>query len=537
MARRKHNPKQSGRNVKDSLSNQKTTDSFAGKTVRRQSGAVSTPASEEFLSANSEKVLSSAKGAGKNIKSSFARWFEDLPEYRIAFADDEPACLPLNFSLYNKLGEGGMGVVYLGVQKSIGREIAIKFLKKDYLDEKDAAQRFILEGRIAGKLDHPNILPIFDLGRSQDGDLFIAMQKISGKRWDQVAAQKRPKENLEIFLRACDAMAYAHSRGIIHRDLKPENVMLGEYGEIIITDWGLAMSLKKADGSDSSCVEQMQAGTPAYMAPEIASCDFSAVGERTDVYLLGATLFEVWTGRAPHVGKDVYACLEAAARNIIQPVDKADEIVEITRKAMATNPADRFPSVTELQKAVQEYLQHSESLNLTSSAKVEFAKPGNSYSDLSRALALFEEALKLWSENPEARKGVMQTRLRFAAAALARRDLNLGESLLFPDIPEHNEILTKIREAQVERKNRIRRLQVVSFVFMGFAIAVFFIILNIKAKLEIERDIALASFNAMNFEKTSLISERDTAMNSITELKQEKDQLLRPFFDSLQPRW
>ncbi|KAF1081599.1 MAG: hypothetical protein GQF41_1939 [Candidatus Rifleibacterium amylolyticum] len=533
MARRKHNPKQSQTDIKDSWGEQKTTDSFAGKTVRRQSGAVSQTASEGLSSANAEKLLTSVQNDEKAARSSFARWFEDLPEYRVAFAKEEETLSSLNFSLQKKLGEGGMGVVYSGVQKSIGREIAIKFLKKEFLTEKDAAQRFILEGQITGRLDHPNILPIFDLGRSQNGDLFIAMQKISGKRWDQVFSQKRPKENLEIFLRACDAIAYAHSRGVIHRDLKPENVMLGEFGEIIITDWGLALSLKQEEGS---CVEQTQAGTPAYMAPEVACCDLASVDERTDIYLLGATLFEVWTGKAPHTGKDVYACLEAAARNIIQPVDKADEIVEIARKAMATNPADRYSSVIELQKAVQEYLLHSESLGLTRSARVEFEKPGNSYSDLSRALALFEEALKLWSENLEARKGVLQTRLRFAAAALARRDLNLGESLLLPDCPEHQEVLARIRQAQAERKNRIRRLQVVSFVFMGFAIAVFFIILNIKSRLETERDLAMTSFKALNLEKTSLLAGHDAVMNELTALKAEKDQLLRPFFQPLQPR-
>ncbi len=536
MARRKHNPKQSDRDVKDSPGKQKTTDTFAGKTVRRQSGGVSKPSSEEPSPAAAEKFSAAAQISGRYVKSSSARWFEELPEYRVAFADDEKAASSLNYSLHNKLGEGGMGVVYLGVQKSIGREIAVKFLKKDYLNEKDAARRFILEGQITGRLDHPNVLPIIDVGRSQNGDLFIAMQKISGKRWDLTYAQKHPKENLDIFLRACDAIAYAHSRGIIHRDIKPENVMLGDFGEIIITDWGLALSLASTGDADGLSELQMQAGTPAYMAPEVARCEVGSINERTDVYLLGATLFEVWTGKVPHIGRDVYACLESAAANLIQPPDKADEVVQIALKAMAGDPAARYSSVIELQRVIREYLMHSESLGLTSSAKAEFDKPGNSYSDLSRSLALFEEALKLWSENPEAQKGVMQTRLRFAAAALARRDLNLGESLLLPDCPEHQEILGKIHEAQVERKNRIMRLQVVSFVFMGFAIAVFFIILNIKSRLETERDIALASYKALSLEKTTLTADRADAINLLNELKQEKEQLLRPFFNSLQPR-
>ncbi|NLF98013.1 MAG: protein kinase [Candidatus Riflebacteria bacterium] len=199
MARRKHNPKQSQTDIKDSWGEQKTTDSFAGKTVRRQSGAVSQTASEGLSSANAEKLLTSVQNDEKAARSSFARWFEDLPEYRVAFAKEEETLSSLNFSLQKKLGEGGMGVVYSGVQKSIGREIAIKFLKQEYLDDKDAARRFIQEGQITGRLDHPNILPIFDLGRSQKGDLFIAMQKISGKRWDQVFSQKRPKKISKFF--------------------------------------------------------------------------------------------------------------------------------------------------------------------------------------------------------------------------------------------------------------------------------------------------------------------------------------------------
>ena len=472
----------------------------------------------------------------KDDKSSLALWITDLPEYRFAFSETEEALSPLNFRLHKKIGEGGMGVVYNGVQSSVGRDIAVKFLKPEFLSEHGAARRFILEGQITGRLDHPHILPIIDIGRSQNGDLFIAMKKISGSRWDQTYSQRRPKENLGIFLRACDAIAYAHSRGIIHRDLKPENVMLGEFGEIIITDWGLAVSLAPDGDPESQCAEQMQAGTPAYMAPEVARCHIASINERTDVYLLGATLLEIWTGKAPHTGKDVYACLEAAAANIIQPVDKTDEVVEIALRAMATDPADRYSSVRELQNEVQEYLMHSESLSLNSSAKVEFDKPGNSYSDLSRALALFEEALKLWPENPEAQKGAMQTRLRFAAAALARGDLNLGESLLLSDCPAHQPTLVMLREAQARRKHRIRRLQVVSVVFMGFAISVFFIILNMKSRLETERDITLASFNALSLEKSALVADRDVALNTLKELKAEKEQLLRPFFNSFQPR-
>lgn len=528
MARRRQQTKPTREDSKDSREKQQSPDSSGKKTISRKVG--------HDHESGAEKLASSCHADAKNVSSSFVRWFGDLPEYQVARSDEESVLSSLNFKLNQKLGEGGMGVVFSGLQKSIGREIALKFLKKEFLADKDAARRFILEGQITGRLDHPNILPIFDLGRSQSGDLFIAMQKISGSRWDQTYAQNRPRENLEIMLRVCDAIAYAHSRGVIHRDLKPENVMLGEYGEIIITDWGLAMSVDQEKDNKDSQAAQMQAGTPAYMSPELARCDLSQISERTDVYLLGATLYEIWTGKAPHTGEDVWKCLEAAAANRIQPVAENDEIVEIARKAMATYPSDRYASVRHFQQEIQDYLLHSESLSLIRSANEELEKAGVGYTGFSRALALYEEALKLWPESVKAKEGLSRTRLHFAQAALERRDLNLGESLLEPACPEHCELLTKIQYARRIRLQRIRRLQILSVGFAVFAVAVFFIILNIKSRLETERDIAVASFNALNLEKDSLLAERDTAINLFNQLTQEKQQLLRPFFDSLQPR-
>lgn len=425
----------------------------------------------------------------------------DLPAFLVTGATDEDAPSPVHYRLGEKIGEGGMGTVFCGTQVSVGREVAVKVLRPDFLADRDAIRRFVCEGQITGRLDHPNILPILDLGRTPRGDLFIAMKRIAGSRWDQTFPRKKPRENLEILLRACDAIAYAHSRGFIHRDIKPENVMLGEFGEIIITDWGLASPLVRADDGTAVIDEDIQAGTPAYMAPEVAICDAAAIGERTDVYLLGATLFEVWTGKPPHAGKDVYECLAAAAENRIQPVDQADEIVGIARRAMATDPDDRYPSVRAFQETIQDYLSHLDSLTLTRSAKEEGAGADGHYSRLSRSLVLYEEALKLWEGNAEARNGVTQARLQFAAAALSRGDLNLGESLLIPDSPEHQEMLSRIRDAQRRRQQRRRRLTIVSVVFMGFALTLVVLILSMKARLETERDEALATCQRLLREK------------------------------------
>ncbi|NLI79491.1 MAG: serine/threonine protein kinase [Candidatus Riflebacteria bacterium] len=484
MARRKSHENKPRQDV-DALWGKALPHGFpVAKTIKRQPGTSASPTAAPDGPAPSP-TTTDAVAANSGLP--------DLPAFIVARPTDGATPSPVHYRIGEKLGEGGMGAVFCGTQVSIGREVAVKVLRPDFLADRDAIRRFVCEGQITGRLDHPNILPILDLGRTPQGDLFIAMKKITGSRWDQTFSSKKPRENLEILLRACDAIAYAHSRGFIHRDIKPENVMLGEFGEIIITDWGLASPLVRTNDGTAAVDEDIQAGTPAYMAPEVAICDAAAIGERTDVYLLGATLFEVWTGKSPHAGKDVYECLAAAAENRIQPVDQADEIVEIARRAMATDPDDRYPSVRAFQEAIQDYLSHLDSLTLTRSAKEEGAGADGHYSRLSRSLVLYEEALKLWEGNAEARNGVTQARLQFAAAALSRGDLNLGESLLLPDCPEHQEMRSRIHDAQRTRQQRRRRLTIVSVVFMGFALTLIVLILNMKARLESDRDAALAA--------------------------------------------
>jgi hypothetical protein len=258
--------------------------------------------------------------------------------------------LPIaDYDLLGRLGEGGMGVVYSARQASIDRKVAIKMLKPSLADDDSHRKKFLSEAVVTGELDHPNIVPIYDMGTDSHGALFYSMKQVQGKPWLKVIRKKSPQENLEILMKVADAVAFAHSRGVVHRDLKPENVMLGEFGEVLMLDWGMAMLTP--DCSKSANVSQTAArgGTPGYMAPEMAAGPLERVGKHSDVYLLGAILYECITGNMPHGGNNVWECLKAAEENRIEPTAHTGELIDVAMKAMAGRPADRYESVQAFQ--------------------------------------------------------------------------------------------------------------------------------------------------------------------------------------------
>ncbi|MFP6766471.1 MAG: protein kinase, partial [Planctomycetaceae bacterium] len=261
------------------------------------------------------------------------------------------------YELVKVLGEGGMGIVFTARQRSIDRDVAFKMLKPKTARDRDQRAKFLSEAVVTGELDHPNIVPIYDVGATADQALFYSMKKVQGIPWLDVIRDKSTSENLDILMRSADAVAFAHSRGVIHRDLKPENTMLGEFGEVLVMDWGLAYSTDEFSKSESVTASTSMGGTPAYMAPEMATGPVSKIGPHSDVYLLGAILFEIVTKRPPHAGKNAMKCLMAAARNQIRDPDpdnctKNDptgELMEIALKALETKPEDRFQTVQAFQ--------------------------------------------------------------------------------------------------------------------------------------------------------------------------------------------
>ena len=338
----------------------------------------------------------------------------------------------LDYELTRMLGKGGMGVVYAARQASLDRQIAVKMMQDDSAASPAAARKFLAEAMVTGELDHPNIVPIHELGKTPDGKLFYAMKEVVGTSWADVIGSRSLAENLQILLAVCDAVAFAHDRGIIHRDLKPANVMLGDYGEVLVMDWGLAASIG-SDKAEPLTEASALAGTPSYMAPEMALCEYDRISTTSDVYLLGGMLFELAVGLRPHPGVNAREAIRAARENVIQAVEKPGELVNIALRAMATDPADRYDSVRAMQKAIRAYQAHAESLTLAEVAtarleRIDEQDAASVYREYTEIIAGFQQALQLWDGNAGAVTGLRRGREALFGDALGNGDLRLAES-------------------------------------------------------------------------------------------------------------
>ncbi|HKL22824.1 MAG TPA: serine/threonine-protein kinase, partial [Tichowtungia sp.] len=364
-----------------------------------------------------------------------------------------------DFDLREKLGSGGAGVVYKATQTAFGRDVAVKLARPGpKAAAAIAADALMAEAVVTGLLEHPNIVPVYDLGVDADGNLFYAMKEVQGLPWAQVIREKTQDENLEILLRVADTIAFAHSRGVLHRDIKPHNIMLGEFGEVMVMDWGASCRITHADAREGRSAETSFCGTPAYMPPEMARCDINRLSEAGDIYLLGAILYQIVSGHPPRVEKDPVLCLSQAAENHIEPADDG-ELVRIAMQAMASAPVDRFASVRDFQQAVQNYRSHSESLRVAENAAIHWrkAKHEKDYDLFNRAVFGFREALDLWPQNSDAEEMCRQTVLDYARCAVDNRDLELAQSLLDPSDPAHQGLLDIVNRAISDRDAQRRR--------------------------------------------------------------------------------
>ncbi|MCB9599285.1 MAG: serine/threonine protein kinase [Sandaracinus sp.] len=369
------------------------------------------------------------------------------------------------------LGEGGMGLVRLAEQRVLHREVAVKTLKEHH---ELSVRKLLQEAWITGSLEHPNVVPIHDLGIDEEGVPFLVMKKIEGEAWAElIEAPERVRErfgaddvlewHLRVLLQVCRALSYAHARGVVHRDLKPENVMVGAFGEVYVLDWGIAVALED-DGSgrlplakDATSV----AGTPAYMAPEQLGGDDPRITPRTDVYLLGGMLFELLTGRPPHVGeclRDILASLFAPP-----PLDEGvpDELARIVRRAMDVDPEGRFENVDQLRLSVEGFLRHTDARRLAAKADALGAKLVAAQREGAEELAethfaearfAYRTALDAWPGGEEAREGLDALVLSRATHLLEIRDLAGCARLLASarDVPK--ELSERLAAAQREAK-------------------------------------------------------------------------------------
>jgi serine/threonine-protein kinase len=295
------------------------------------------------------------------------------------------------FRLLRKHARGGIGEVWLAQDRELQREVAVKEIQARYVDRRDQRKRFLLEAEITGSLEHPGIVPVYSLGRNEQGRPYYAMRFIRGESLSS-AIQRFHEERRKVltagargrtpwgvefqqllrrFLDVCDAMEYAHSRKVIHRDLKPANIMLGAYGETLVVDWGLAKILGGTEASIGTNDEASDAraagpptpeegtqfgstiGTPAYMSPEQARGEVDRLGPASDVYSLGATLYELLTGVMPFKADTVPEILARVLTGALIPprslvADLPAPLEAICLKAMAREPEARYASAREL---------------------------------------------------------------------------------------------------------------------------------------------------------------------------------------------
>ncbi|MEO8743353.1 MAG: serine/threonine-protein kinase [Lysobacteraceae bacterium] len=256
-----------------------------------------------------------------------------------------------DFELLERIGRGGMGVVFRALQVSLGREVAIKFIVGSLADNPRAIATFFAEARAAARLHHPYIVPVFETGKL-DGMHFFSMPLLSGRTLAHrlVAGRMPTGEAIELMLKLCAAVDYAHGFGLLHLDLKPANVLFDERGQPLIGDFGLARHIDSDGGVDALDIS----GTAAYMAPEQIDPGKQRLTQRTDVYALGAILYELLVGHSPHGDGAAEAQMQAAlSGSIVSPrtIDPAigKDIDAICMHCLRIDPVQRYCSVAELQ--------------------------------------------------------------------------------------------------------------------------------------------------------------------------------------------
>jgi serine/threonine protein kinase len=296
------------------------------------------------------------------------KFLSDKALERLRENANTPDLAGTRYALLERVARGGMGVVYAAQDEKLGRRVALKVL--DLPDHNGAlAHRLVREAQVLAQLEHPGIVPVHDVGTLQDGRIFYTMKFVEGRRLDKhIEAVASVPDRLRLFLRICDAVAFAHARGVLHRDLKPANIMVGSFGEVLVMDWGLAKILRATGkvvvgNPDATLIEtpadkdaerdttQVSSvtghgtvmGTPGYMSPEQARGDVEHLDERSDIFSLGALLRFLLIGESSHTP-------ERASRRM----DKSLEAV--CAKASAACPEDRYVRVSELAADVSRYL-------------------------------------------------------------------------------------------------------------------------------------------------------------------------------------
>jgi serine/threonine-protein kinase len=294
------------------------------------------------------------------------------------------------YQVLGEIGRGGVGVVFKGRDQDLGRDVAMKVLRAEYADRPEILERFVEEAQIGGQLQHPGIVPVYEIGLQPGDRPYFAMKLVRGEtlavllgRRAQLLDERR--RFLSIFEQVCQTIAYAHARRVVHRDLKPANVMVGAFGEVQVVDWGFAKVLQRGDGAkpargnslDSVFIKTVRSaprsgsswnselgstmGTPAYMPPEQARGRIDEIDERSDVFGLGAILCEILTGAPPYLERDGNV-LEQASRGDLRAVYARIEssgadaaLISLCRRCLAPQRQDRPAAGREVAEAIAAY--------------------------------------------------------------------------------------------------------------------------------------------------------------------------------------
>lgn len=273
------------------------------------------------------------------------------------------------FRITGILGEGGMATVYEGQDKALNRSVAVKVLKPEMAGDQEMVCRFFSEAELLAQMDHPGIVPVFEVGDFPVYGAYYAMKKIRGKTFREILAaldcsslhrRDTQTELLRTFEKVCLTVAYAHAHGIIHRDLKPENIMVDDYGVVLVMDWGLSKQIDRPTpraGMTPTRVGIVQ-GTPGYMSPEQAGGRTDEIDYRTDVFALGIILYEILTGELPFSGKthtdvmrEVVQREPASPRSLNRRADRV--LSAVCMKALSKDPGGRYPTAKEMAEDIR----------------------------------------------------------------------------------------------------------------------------------------------------------------------------------------
>src|SRR5947209_2763380 len=265
-----------------------------------------------------------------------------------------------NYQILEEIGRGGMGVIYRARQRHSRRIVALKRILSYHADSQETLVRFRREAEAAARLDHPNILPIYEVGENEDGLPSFSMKFAAGGSLDEAvpALRREPRRIVALMAKVARAIEYAHARGILHRDLKPANILLDGRGEPLVSDFGLA---KWLDATSEFTQTLAIFGTPGYLAPEQAAGSANKITPAADVYSLGAILFHLFTGRPPFLGEHALAVIQQAAEKQAPKLRSLDPTLDrdletICAKCLEREPSARYRSAGDLAEDLERWL-------------------------------------------------------------------------------------------------------------------------------------------------------------------------------------